>query len=94
MLCTSVPSSNIIVVCMSGVNTDPVHGSECGNTELVATPREVNPSREYVEDSAYTMDTFNNKRGGNGLDVSHSSQQPMAREGVNDVGAFNIQTAQ
>ena len=62
------------------------------NTELVAKPREVTPSREYVEDSAYTIDTSNNIRGGNGLDVSHHSEQAIAKDSVDDVGAFNIQT--
>ena len=79
---------------MSGVNMDPVHGSECGNTELVAKPREVTPSREYVEDSAYTIGTSNNIRGAWQWPtcVSPYSEQAIAKDGVNDVGAFNIQT--
>ena len=63
LTCTSVPSTNIAVVCMSGVHTAPVHGSECGNIEQVATPEKGAPDSEYVTTSICTMDTSNNKGG-------------------------------
>ena len=41
---SSVPSSNVTAVYMSGVNTNPV------STELVAAPREITFSKGYAED--------------------------------------------
>ena len=80
------------VVCMLGLNSGPVHGSKCGNTELVVKRGEGTPIREYVDDKACTMDTLNNKKGGYGPGVSHIGEQLMAKDGVNDCSVFDIQT--
>ena len=93
LTCTSVPSTNIAVVCMSGVHTAPVHGSECGNIKQVATPEKGAPDSEYVTTSICTMDTSNNKGGDIGQDLPHSCEQCIAEEGVNNVSAFNVQNS-
>ena len=86
--CAGVPSGNVNVVCMSEVNIDPLHGSDYGSNELVIKPGKTTSS---IEDGACSMKTAKQKIGDIGLDVSHSGEQPVAKDGVNNCGVFDIQ---
>ena len=87
--CAGVPSKSINVVCMSGVNIDPVLGSDCGNNELVIKPERATSNSE---DGACSMNTAAHKIGDIELNVSHSGEKPIAKDGVNNSGVFDIQT--
>ena len=56
--CAGVPSENINAVCMSEVNIDPVHGSDCGSNELAIKPGRATSSSE---DGACSMNTATQK---------------------------------
>ena len=58
--CAGVPSENINVVCMSEVNIDPVHGSDCGSNKLAIKPGRATSSSE---DGACSMNTATHKIG-------------------------------
>ena len=74
---------------MSGVNIDPVHGSDCGSNELVMKPESASSSSE---DGAWSMNTATHKIGDIDLDVSHSGEKPIAKDGVINSGVFDFQT--
>ena len=87
--CAGVSSENINVVCMCGVNIDAVHGSDCGSNELVMKPEKASSSSE---DGTCSMNTATHKIGDIDLDVSHSGEKPIAKDGDNNSGVFDIQT--
>ena len=70
---------------MSGVNIDPVLGSDCGNNELVIKPERATSNSE---DGACSMNTAAHKIGNIELNVSHSGEKPIAKDSVNNSGVF------